>query len=126
MIKRGRRLHRLLRKTRRLRGGIGIKGWSLDFAASGPESGADLFMGVGFAGDGIGLRPGRSAVAGEACDRKVEAPPEKMHRTIFSDEAGAEFLEDNVAQNQDLPEAVGILRSGVGVLGVGLIRHRIR
>src|SRR5208282_824945 len=120
MIKRGFRLHWLLRKAGRLRSGIGVKSWSLDFAAAGPESRTDNFVGVGFAGDGVGLWSWRSAAAGEARDGQVEASPEKMHWTIFADEAGAEFLEDDVAQNQNLPEAVGIFGIVRGVLRVGL------
>src|SRR5271157_2417894 len=120
MIKRGFRLHWLLRKAGRLRSGIGVKSWSLDFAAAGPESRTDNFVGVGFAGDGVGLWSWRSAAAGEARDGQVEASPEKMHWTIFADEAGAEFLEDDVAQNQNLPEAVGVFGIVGGVLGVSL------
>src|SRR5713226_2195461 len=47
----------------------------------------------------------RRAPAGKACDCKIEAAPEEMHRACLAEEAGAELLEDPVGIHENLQKA---------------------
>ncbi len=96
MIKSRGRLNFLLGKAGWFGRGIGIECRTLDLASAGPDSRTDHFVGLRFAGDGIRAGAFGSAATGKARHRQVEAAPEKMHRTVFADEAGAKFLENIV------------------------------
>src|SRR5580704_4620335 len=126
MIKGPRRLHRLPRKARRLRRSIAVERRTFDVATTRPESRADHLMRISLARNKIGARPLRSAPPRKPRHTQVEAPPEKMYRTVFADEAGAEFLKDVLARNQYPKEAVRILRIIRGMLRVGREAHRVR
>src|SRR5271170_1829488 len=126
MIKSRRRQHRLLGKASRLRRRISIERRTFNIAAARPESRADHLMRIGLAGDGIGARAFWSAPPRETRHTEVETSPEEMYRTVLADEAGAKFLEDVLAQDQYLPEAVRILGVIGGVLRVAFETHRVR
>src|ERR1700722_12781456 len=108
MVKSRVRLHFLTTKTSRLRRGVCIKCRAFDIAAARPQSRADHLMRIRLARNRIGSRTLRSPTTRKTRHAQVEAPPEKMHRTILADKACPEFLEDRVAQYQYLPEAVRI------------------
>src|SRR5664280_906515 len=96
--------HGLPCKSFRLRGGIGIKCRRRDFAASGPEAGAAYLVGISFARNRVGARTFRRGPPREAGYSKIEASPEKMHRTDLTNEARPEFFEDVVDPDQNAPE----------------------
>src|ERR1022692_454714 len=108
MVKGRCRFHFLLAEARKLRRGIRIKRRTFNLAAARPESGADHFMRIRLARNRIGSRAFRGAPPRKARHTQIEAPQEKMHRTILADESCPEFLEDAVAQYQHLPEAMRI------------------
>src|SRR5579863_1795079 len=116
MIESFRGAHRALREAGGLRRRVGIKRRAFYVAASRPESGADHFMGIGFARDGIRTSAFRRSAAREARHRKIETAPEKMDRAGFADEAGAKFLENRLAANKNPPETIGVFGIVRGVL----------
>jgi len=59
----------------------------LYFAAARPESSADHFMRISFAGDRIGADALGSTASGETGDAEVEASPEKMYGTVLANES---------------------------------------
>ena len=117
MIEGGSGLRGLSGETGGLGRSVGVEGWSVE-AGAGPEAGADYFVRVSFAGDGIGAGAFGGAAAGEARDAEVEASPEEMDWTALADEAGAKLLEDIFTEDQDAPEAVGEFGIVGGVQGI--------
>src|SRR5882724_10709681 len=95
--------------TGRLRSGIRVERRPFDLAAAGPESGADYFMRIGFAGDRVRSFALRSAPSGKARDRQIETSPKKMYRAVLADEARTEFTEDAVCDQENPPEPGRIL-----------------
>src|SRR5271163_458086 len=100
----------MLRKSRRLRRCVGVECCFFDVAPARPESRADYFVRVGLARDGIGPFALRRAPSREPGHRQIEAAPEEMYRTYFSNEPGPELFKDRVAADENPPETVGILR----------------
>src|SRR5579864_3678854 len=82
----------------RLRGGIGIEGRLLHVASAGPETNTAYLVRISLAGDDVGSGTLGRAAAGKAGDRQIEAAPEKMDRTRFTQEARAELGEDAVGR----------------------------
>ena len=60
----------------------------------------------------------RSAAAGKARDRKIEAAPEEMYGTGLPDETRAEFSEHPVYRRKNSPEPVSVFRLICGVHAV--------
>jgi len=109
-------------KAGRFGGGVGVEERGGDFGAqpgaAGPESVADTFVGVGFAGNAVGSGPVGGSAAGEARHRQIEAAPEKMDSAALTNEFGAELLEDLFSMGQDVPQPRNILCVVRGVLRV--------
>src|ERR1700724_2880531 len=99
MIEGRRRFNLLLGEAGGVGRSISVECRAVDFATAWPESRADDFMRIGFAGDDVCPGTLGSTPSGKARHRQGEASPEKMHRTALADEAGAKFLEDVFAQN---------------------------
>src|SRR5581483_6964017 len=77
---------------------------ALHVSAARPKARADHLMGVGLAGNSIGVGSLRGAASGESRNRQVEASPEKVDRTDFPEKAGAEFLKDFLDGHERTPE----------------------
>src|ERR1700733_7777710 len=102
------RFNLLPAKTVRLGCRVGIERRTFDLAAARPESGADHFVRIGFACNGVCPWAFRRTPPGEARYAEIEASPEKIYRTVLADKAGAKFLEDIAKDNQYPPEAMRV------------------
>src|ERR1019366_2115232 len=69
-----------IREPLRLWSHVAIKRRAGDGTTAGPEAYAADLVGIGLSCDGIGFWPLRRPASGEACNREIEASPEKMHR----------------------------------------------
>src|SRR5205814_10414982 len=84
-----------------------------DISSTGPESGADDFVGIGFAGDGVGSIARGCAPPGEPSNCKIKAAPEEVNRTVFANKTRPELFENCVDDDQRSPE----LNDGVTIIG---------
>src|SRR4030095_2957455 len=70
-----------------------------------------------------GMRRCRSS--GKACDRQIEAAPEKMHRTTFATKPRSELLEYAVALHQNAPEPISVFAVVGAVLFIFIKGDRV-
>src|SRR6185437_689706 len=107
------------------RHGVGVKRGAAHAAAAGPKSGADHFVRVGCAGDGIGAWALRCTPAAEPAYRQVKAAPEEMHGTALAQEARTKFQKNAVDRHQNAPETVGIFGVVSSMYDVTLKGNRV-
>src|SRR5690348_14217550 len=104
MIEGARRANGNFGEARRFGRSVGIESRSFDVSSAGPESGADYFVGIGFAGDRICSVALRCAPPGEPRHCEIKTAPEKVNWTVFANEARTKLLENPIHCNQCSPE----------------------
>src|SRR5260370_41674175 len=109
MVERRLRTHLLFRQARGVRRCVRIKSWTIESHA-GPPTGANHFVRVGCASDGICARAFGSAPSVESSHSQVETSPKKMHGTTLAQEPRTELFENRITGSDDAPEAMRRVR----------------
>src|SRR5437773_5412826 len=124
-------LYFCIRETIGRRISVGIEECRGNLVVARPETETAHFLRIGLAGDRIGqmrdaTRMRRRGPARKARYRKIEAAPEKMHRTAFAAETRTKLLENSIGLQKDAPEPIGVFRIVSRMFLIAVERDRFR
>src|SRR6266403_4960684 len=125
------RLYFRLGETIGRRISVGIEERRGNLFVARPETETAYLLRISFARDRVGqmgnaARMRRRGPPGKAGYRKIEAAPEKMHRTALAAETRTKFLENPISLQKHTPEPIGVFRIVSCVFLIAVERDRFQ